>query len=129
MSELGHTPKGLPEATIGCEVLATGLVTRPVRRGGSLGSYEPPLRYLWQTKSEPNHFVAVQELIEGSELEASLKRLEVPSYALYHRTVPHFVMTSLGDCYLAATAAIGLEDIQTFSLRESIQPVDLIVSS
>ena len=26
------------------------LQSRPVRRGGSLGSYEPPLQYLWQTK-------------------------------------------------------------------------------
>ena len=31
-------------------------------------------------------FLAVQDLIEGSELEASLTRLEVPSYALY---APH----------------------------------------
>ena len=79
----------------------------------------PPSGTCGKQKSEPNHFVAVQELIEGSELEASLnyKRLEVPSYALYHRTVLHFVMTSLGDFDLAATAAIGLEDIQTFFFK------------
>ena len=59
---------------------------RPVRRGGSLGSYEPPSSTCGKQKSEPNHFVAVQDLIEGSELEASLKRLEVPSYTLY---APH----------------------------------------
>ena len=41
-------------------------------------------------KSEPNHFVAVQDLIEGSELEASLKRLEVPSYTLYAPHCPPF---------------------------------------
>ena len=48
------------------------------------------LQYLWQTKSEPSHFVAVQDLIEGSELEASLKRLEVPSYTLYAPHCPPF---------------------------------------
>ena len=62
------------------------VLVRPVRRGGSLGSYEPPSSTCGKQKSEPNHFVAVQDLIEGSELEASLKRLEVPSYALY---APH----------------------------------------
>ena len=59
----------------------------------------PPSGTCGKQKSEPNHFVAVQELIEGSELEVSLKRLKFPSvYALYHRTVLHLVMTSLGDC-------------------------------
>ena len=51
--------------------------------GGSLGSYEPPSSTCGKQKSESNHFVAVQDLIEGSEVEASLKRLEVPSYAPY----------------------------------------------
>ena len=51
---------------------------RPVRRGGSLGSYEPPSGTCGKQKSEPNHFAVVQELIEESELEASLKSLEVP---------------------------------------------------
>jgi len=77
------------------------ILSRPVRRGSSLGSYEPPppSGTCGKQKSEPNHFVAVQELIEGSELEVSLKRLKFPSvYALYHRTVLHLVMTSLGDC-------------------------------
>ena len=68
--------------------------------GGSLGSYEPPSSTCGKQKSEPNHVVAVQDLIEGSELEASLKRLEVPSYAPH---CPPFVMTPLGDCDLAAT--------------------------
>ena len=53
------------------------------RGGGSLGSYEPPSITCGKQKSESNHFVAVQDLIEGSEVEASLKRLEVPSYAPY----------------------------------------------
>ena len=52
--------------------------------GGFVGFVRtPPLQYLCKQKSEPNHFVAVQDLIEGSEVEASLKRLEVPSYAPY----------------------------------------------
>ena len=49
------------------------VLLRPVRRGGSLGSYEPPSTNCGKQKSEPNHFVAVQDLIEGSELEASLE--------------------------------------------------------
>ena len=32
------------------------LVIRPVRRGGSLGSYEPPSSTCGKQKSEPNHF-------------------------------------------------------------------------
>ena len=71
-------------------------VCRPVRRGSSLDSFEPLLQYLWQTKSEPNHFVAVQDLIEGSELEASLKLLEVPSYALYAPHCPPFCYDVIG---------------------------------
>ena len=65
-------------------------IIRPVWRGGSLGSYEPPSSTCGKQKSEPNHFVAVQDLLEGSELEASLKRLEVPSYTLYAPHCPPF---------------------------------------
>ena len=51
-------------------------------KGGFVGFVRtPPSVTCSKQKSEPNHFVAVQELIEGSELEASLKRLEVSSYA------------------------------------------------
>ena len=49
--------------------------SRPVQRGGSLGSYEPPpVAAYGKQKLEPNHFVVVQDLIERSELEVSLKR-------------------------------------------------------
>ena len=78
---------------------AMTMFTGPYGGGVRWVRTNPPSGTCGKQKSEPNHFVAVQELIEGSELEASLKRLEVPSYALYHRTVLHFVMTSLGDCY------------------------------
>ena len=64
--------------------------------GGSLGSYEPPSSTCGKQKSEPNHFVAVQDLIEGSELKASLKRLEVPSYALYALHCPPFCYDVIG---------------------------------
>ena len=69
---------------------------RPVQRGGSLGSYEPPSSTCGKQKSEPNHFVAVQDLIEGSELEASLKRFEVSSYALYAPHCPPFCYDIIG---------------------------------
>ena len=56
-----------------------------IRRGGFVGFVRtpPPSITCGKQKSESNHFVAVQDLIEGSEVEASLKRLEVPSYAPY----------------------------------------------
>ena len=84
-----------------CAVIVGGAVRvgvgfRPVRRGGSLGSYEPPSSTCGKQKSEPNHFVAVQDLIEGSQLEASLKRLEVPSYALYTPHRPPFCYDVIG---------------------------------
>ena len=56
--------------------------------GGLLGSYEPPSITCGKQKSEPNHFVTVQDLIEGSELNASLEHLEVPSY-YYPLYAPH----------------------------------------
>ena len=59
--------------------------------GGFVGFVRtPPSSTCGKQKSEPNYFVAVQDLIEGSELEASLKRLEVPSYTLYAPHCPPF---------------------------------------
>ena len=95
------------------------IVCRPVRRGGLLGSYEPPpVPTYGKQKLEPNHFVAVPDLFERSELEVSLTLVlhsqtaftrkavwlrETNLNILKLRTVLHFVMTSLDDYDLAAT--------------------------
>ena len=78
----------------------------------------PPVPTYGKQKLEPNHFVAVPDLFERSELEVSLTLVSRSQTAftrkavwlretnlniLKLRTVLHFVMTSLDDYDLAAT--------------------------
>ena len=81
-----------------CRMLAAifHCITAGPYGGGSLGSYEPPSSTCSKLKSEPNHCVVVRDLIEGSEVEPSLKRLEVPSYALYAPHCPPFCYDVIG---------------------------------
>ena len=59
-------------------------------------------------KSEPNHFVAVQDLIEGSELKVSLKRLKF--CRMHYTHCPPFCYDIIGQlqpCCDEAPASAG----------------------